>query len=194
MDPAIYARQFGFCDYVLKANLAGVDQETSLVAPERGGNNLNWVLGHILATRNGIFKLFGIEPFWSDEQSAPYGRGSEPVTADRAMPLEELLAEFDRSQANLMGPGLGADTGTTGGASRRAKPHPGRYPGHGDDGLLLPRGLPRGPVRNLATGGGTSGSDPLIGTRNSNRHSTSNSTASDNQPLSQACFRLGPSR
>ncbi len=102
MDPAIYARQFGFCDYVLKANLAGVDQETSLVAPERGGNNLNWVLGHILATRNGIFKLFGIEPFWSDEQSAPYGRGSEPVTADRAMPLEELLAEFDRSQANLM--------------------------------------------------------------------------------------------
>ncbi len=60
---------FGINYQVLKKNLDGVTHEESLIQPEGGGNCLNWVLGHIVATRDNAIRLLNQEPVWNSELS-----------------------------------------------------------------------------------------------------------------------------
>ena len=65
---------------------------------------MNWVLGHILATRGTILKLAGEDPIWSEDDAAPYRRGSTPLVPGRiaeARPFATLLADLARSQERL---------------------------------------------------------------------------------------------
>jgi uncharacterized damage-inducible protein DinB len=83
-------------------NLEGISHKDSLIQPEPGGNCINWVLGHIVSYRNQALKLLGDAPLRSNEEMSAYARGSEPISDDaRARPLEEILADFDRSQERL---------------------------------------------------------------------------------------------
>ena len=52
MDPRVLALQFQIGSFVLDRNLAGVDHAQSLVAPRPGGNTMNWIVGHVVRTRN----------------------------------------------------------------------------------------------------------------------------------------------
>jgi len=99
---------FGINYTVLKKNLDGVTHEESLIQPEGGGNCLNWVVGHIVATRNNVMELLNQEPVWSKELSGFYQRGSDPLRdGSNAQPLERILADLDRSQ-DLLVAGLAA--------------------------------------------------------------------------------------
>lgn len=102
MGPELLADQFSYNHRVLEVNTQGLSQEDSLASPATGGNCINWVVGHVVATRNGILELLGHEPIWSSERAAPYRRGSEPITAASALPLPELLADFAASQKTLV--------------------------------------------------------------------------------------------
>lgn len=103
METASLARQFGLTAFTVIENTEGITHEESLVASPSGGNSMNWVLGHILASRNRFFPMLGLEPFWSEERASRYGRGSDPITADDAAPFEEMVAAFGRSQEALQG-------------------------------------------------------------------------------------------
>ena len=46
---------------VININLEGITQEESLLSPEPGGNCINWVLGHMLISRDDINKILGID-------------------------------------------------------------------------------------------------------------------------------------
>jgi len=84
-------------------NLKGVTHEDSLLRPKANGNCLNWVLGHIVATRNQILKLAGAKAIWSDEQVAPYARGAKASHDGRDLEtLGKVLADFDESQEILL--------------------------------------------------------------------------------------------
>ncbi len=94
--------QFNYTFYVLNHNTKDISDEESLRAPSDGGNTLNWVLGHILSTRNAIVKLLGAEPFWSEAQVKLYDRGSKPVTdAAIAVPLSQMVLDLEASQARI---------------------------------------------------------------------------------------------
>ena len=94
---------FGINYAVLKKNLAGVTHEESLIQPGGGGNCLNWVLGHIVATRDNAMQLLEQEPVWSKEIAGIYQRGSNPLRdGSNAQPLEKILADLDRSQGRLV--------------------------------------------------------------------------------------------
>jgi hypothetical protein len=94
---------FGFNYYVLKKNLEGVTHEESLRQPESDGNCLNWVLGHIVTTRDAALKMLHQEPIWSQEQADPYRRGSSPIRdGSRAESLEKIVADLERSQDRLI--------------------------------------------------------------------------------------------
>ena len=58
--------QLGYNQGVLKINLEGLSQEDSLIAPSRGGNCINWVVGHVVTARNSMLKLLGKDPIWND--------------------------------------------------------------------------------------------------------------------------------
>lgn len=100
--------QLGYVQYALKTNTAEISHEESLIQPQGGGNCLNWVVGHIVATRNHVLGLLGKEPIWPAEKAERYRRGGEPITAeeDAVIPFDEMLADFDTSHEAIVA-GLG---------------------------------------------------------------------------------------
>lgn len=75
----------------------------SLVQPPYGHNCLNWVLGHIVQSRDQVLGLFRAPAFLSEAECNRYKRGSEPVTQDDAsvIRLERLRELLDQQQARL---------------------------------------------------------------------------------------------
>ena len=53
---------------LLMTNLEGISQEDSMMLPGNGGNPINWIAGHILASRNSILKLAGGEVYLDSDQ------------------------------------------------------------------------------------------------------------------------------
>lgn len=102
MTGAILAKQFALNYLTLDRNLDGISHEHSLVGPTRGGNCINWVVGHILSTRNAGHQLLGIPLAWEDPIADRYTRGSKPmIDAAEAVGLETLVALCRTSQGAL---------------------------------------------------------------------------------------------
>jgi len=102
MNPQNLAALFDVDYRVLTRNVAGVSHEQSLASPRPGGNCLNWVVGHILASRGDILRLLGERAPWSEADAAPYRRGSPPLgPGAAARPFESLLADLERTQETL---------------------------------------------------------------------------------------------
>lgn len=104
VDPQVLIFLFAQNVSVIHMQTSGLTQEDSLLQLPFRGNCLNWVLGHVLATRYKFMTALGIDPVWTDAQRAVYDTGSEPITAencDSAFQLEALLADLDESQARL---------------------------------------------------------------------------------------------
>ena len=80
----------------------GLSHKDSLLQPPFRGNCLNWVLGHILEGRNTALTLLAESPIWDKEKVSRYERGSDAITeSERALPLEGLLEDLDRSQRQI---------------------------------------------------------------------------------------------
>ena len=94
---------FGISHQVLKKNLDGVTHEESLLQPDADGNCLNWVVGHILSTRNSALRMLNQPTFWKQEEADLYKRGSEPIKdGSRALNFKKMASDLDRSQELLM--------------------------------------------------------------------------------------------
>lgn len=103
MDLEAVKIQFGYTHFVLKANSEGLSHEESCRKPSPAGNCMNWVLGHVMASRNGILKVLGAEPVFSEEHAERYRRGSAPIgDAAEAVPFETMLADLDASQPRIL--------------------------------------------------------------------------------------------
>jgi hypothetical protein len=82
----------------------GLTHEDSLLQLPFRGNCLNWVLGHILVSRESALKMLGIDGSWTEAEIARYKFDSEPITSpdDPAiLSLERLLADFERTQEQI---------------------------------------------------------------------------------------------
>lgn len=92
-----FARNVG----IVKMQTEGLTHEDSMRQLPHG-NCLNWVLGHISASRDSVLETLG-EPPLMDTYGVRYQRGSDPVMrADEGtMTLKELLSWLDRSQERL---------------------------------------------------------------------------------------------
>ena len=87
--------------YVVKAQSEGLSHEDSLIQVPFG-NCLNWVLGHIVASRDEALHVMG-EPLGAGALVERYKRGSAAITGEceDALPLAELLTLLDRSQEHV---------------------------------------------------------------------------------------------
>jgi hypothetical protein len=109
---AVLAKQFTLNQQVTELNLEGVGHAASLRSPQPDGNCINWILGHMVATRNAAFELLGAEPVWGETEARRYRRGSPPIRGDgEALRLERLQADLAASQTRLVPllEGLSAD-------------------------------------------------------------------------------------
>jgi uncharacterized damage-inducible protein DinB len=93
--------QFQFTHLVFNRNLEGITHEESMKLPP-AGNCLNWVAGHITATRDGILAILGEAPVWNSASKATYTRGSAPwKDGHEAERLESIREKFEESQKRL---------------------------------------------------------------------------------------------
>ncbi|MFH1278079.1 MAG: DinB family protein [Candidatus Eisenbacteria bacterium] len=93
--------QFG--PFTVRKNIEGITQEESLRAPEGGGNHMNWVMGHIVATRSHLHRLLGKEPLWSEEEIALYDRGAPGgIGRGEAIDMGKMIDDFEKSQETFV--------------------------------------------------------------------------------------------
>ena len=91
MSAEIVSSQLGMCHYVVKRNVGDVTHEESLRSFGPGDHCLNWVLGHLVATRCSFLEGLGAEPVWTKSERKPYDRHAPPR---RAGPLGEVLTQL----------------------------------------------------------------------------------------------------
>ena len=122
MTGKMLAIQFDMNARSVDLNTEGVTHQDSLFQPAPGGNCVNWVVGHIVASRNSVHKLLGLAPAWK-EGADRYDRGSQPITdpAD-AEPLDIVLERFRASQTAVAGALEAADDADMSAAVDDGKP------------------------------------------------------------------------
>jgi uncharacterized damage-inducible protein DinB len=102
-DPKHFIRFFETHQWIISNHLKDVSQAESCHRPDPGGNSLNWVLGHVAASRNDILKLLQEPQVWNSTEAAPYLRGSDGrADTFRPRPLEEIQAALDRSHQSIL--------------------------------------------------------------------------------------------
>lgn len=103
MSPETFLRQLRMSHALVKANVGEVTHEESLKQPAPAGNCVNWVLGHLVATRSNFLLALGGEPVWGETDRARYDRHGPPIkSGSEAKPLAEIWKAFDISQQRLV--------------------------------------------------------------------------------------------
>ena len=82
---------------VLNRNLKDITHTESLVTPPNGGNSINWILGHIIVSRDDIRELLGLDKLCGDEMKM-YQRGAEAVDANKLIDLGKLMEMYNDGQ------------------------------------------------------------------------------------------------
>jgi uncharacterized damage-inducible protein DinB len=87
---------------IVQMQAKGLTHEDSLRQLPFRGNCFNWIVGHMLASRDDILSWLGEEPVGGD-RAARYRRESDPVVADGdgVVPFDELLSLLAASQERL---------------------------------------------------------------------------------------------
>jgi uncharacterized damage-inducible protein DinB len=86
---------------VIHTNLKGISQEESIKPSGDGGTSINWILGHLILTRDSIFQILGVDKMFPENLKPIYSRGTKNVTAENAEKLETLLQLLDKTQEVL---------------------------------------------------------------------------------------------
>lgn len=103
MSKARHQKFFGITYWIMQQQTAGLSHEDSVLQPAMRGNCMNWVLGHILDSREKMLALLGQEPLMSEEERTRYQRGSQPVTdANNCVNFERLMSILQESQSRIM--------------------------------------------------------------------------------------------
>lgn len=102
MDSRDLVSMFKINHSALHANIDDVSVAESLIRPDKGCNSLNWVLGHIMLSRDVILEALGLKKILTQAESYPYRRGSDPNETPPATSFNRLVEAFDESQRQLI--------------------------------------------------------------------------------------------
>lgn len=116
--PAITTRHLPILLRALERNRAllariadGVDAVAARTPLVPDGSHLQWLLGHLVASRDGLLATVGGERVWTAERAAPYDFGS--VADDTPNdPVADLLANLTTQQERLAEAFAGLDDDT----------------------------------------------------------------------------------
>lgn len=85
--------------FVVNKNCEGITHGESLIHPQGGGHCLNWVMGHIVKTRNDALELVGKQPLYPESNFVVYVPGR--FALENAITIEELHDSFNALQGPL---------------------------------------------------------------------------------------------
>ena len=102
MKNDLLVNYFIFTTDKLNEVMEGITHETSLVRPSPKGNNINWLLGHLVITRDNMTKVLCSQNICGEETTALYREGTPVTTAATAKNTIELLKIFNDNNELLM--------------------------------------------------------------------------------------------
>lgn len=82
--------------------MTDLSHEESLIYPEKGGNSINWILGHIIVTRDFLLELTGNKAVCDPKISAGYNKNAGKINSDNAEDLFALVDKYKESQDILL--------------------------------------------------------------------------------------------
>ncbi len=88
---------------LIHRNLDDISDADACIAPH-GANSANWLLGHVLVSRDEICEMLGASKQLEARVHARYDAGTAPVTAPGSdvIPLKTLLEMLDAQSAGYM--------------------------------------------------------------------------------------------
>jgi hypothetical protein len=92
---------YSSCERIFKINLQDITHEESL-KEMRNCNSANWILGHVVYTRDGILAQLGQTPVAGERLKEVYGRGVVKPDMAKALPLDTLKKMYEQSQPAIM--------------------------------------------------------------------------------------------
>jgi uncharacterized damage-inducible protein DinB len=101
LTPTLTA-QFNMSQYIAGRNLDGITHEESLVRAVPDGNHINWILGHVVATRCALLPALRQEAPLAKEAMRVYDRGSSVAADADYLPFEELVRAFHLTQERIV--------------------------------------------------------------------------------------------
>jgi uncharacterized damage-inducible protein DinB len=99
MDTYTLLHSLGLANFVVNKNSGGITHEESLMNPQPAGHSFNWVLGHMVRTRNEILELMGKKPLYPKNKFEVYS--PKGFTAEKALDVDELKNCFNVLQSEL---------------------------------------------------------------------------------------------
>lgn len=104
MDKDTIHNLFKTNQYILTKQIDGLSHEDSLLQLPFRGNCLNWVLGHIVVSREDALSWMGVERQYTEEETARYQFDSDPITSPDdpgILHLDRLVADLERTNQQL---------------------------------------------------------------------------------------------
>jgi hypothetical protein len=99
-----FAAQFGYNLHAFERLIHGITHEESIATPLFGDNNFNWIVGHLVQSRNELLEVVGLAPIWTAKIQMKYQTGSEPVSEQKnpGEDFDRLTADFITTQELLV--------------------------------------------------------------------------------------------
>jgi uncharacterized damage-inducible protein DinB len=96
------ADAYRLAQFSIDVNVEDLTPEEARRVPEKGGNCIQWVLGHILHCRGVILEELGGESFLEESEAEPFRRGAPPLgPKDEAIGWDRLVEGLKRTAATL---------------------------------------------------------------------------------------------
>ncbi len=92
-----FIAQFGYNLHAFERLVNGISHAESMAQPPFGDNNFNWLVGHLVESRNELLEVIGLAPIWTAKTQMKYQTGSDPVS-EPGNPGED----FDRLKADFV--------------------------------------------------------------------------------------------
>lgn len=94
--------QLRMTSFIAARNLDGITHEESLVRAVPTGNHINWLVGHVVATRCLLLPALHQQPVWGEDTMALYRRGSSGAVNANYLPFDEVLHAFRETHERLV--------------------------------------------------------------------------------------------
>jgi uncharacterized damage-inducible protein DinB len=88
---------------VIKRQLEGLSHEDSMLQPPFRGNCLNFILGHMAASRQSVLKELGADKLMTETQITRYTIEAEPILeeGDDVIRMEDIMEVMEKTQELL---------------------------------------------------------------------------------------------
>lgn len=102
MKNDLLVNYFIFTADKLNEVMKGITHEFSLMKPTPKGNNINWLLGHLVITRDNMTRVLCSQSICNEKTVELYREGTPVTTAETAKDTLELLNIFNDNHELLM--------------------------------------------------------------------------------------------